>query len=236
MLLLHEVHRVAGASEANFEAAYRDVLLPVLAETEDCRLLWYLRVAHGSGPAYTVVTIIGCRDAAAWAHLAERVRAGDLAEWSAEVDAIRHGCQAKLLTPVHWSPLQEISLADVPTDGTMHELSVFMEDTAWPYPGGLVAYLEKAGTLYDETLRAQKRAGMGVIELEAAYQPVYGSHHTTEVILWQRVVNHRALLWMLANDLPAEASAPGTWMHDALSVRDRWESRLLRTAAWSPLY
>ena len=38
-------------------------------------------------------------------------------------------------------------------------------------------------------------------------------------------------MWMLANDLPPEASAPGTWLHDALEVRDRWESRLLRSAA-----
>jgi hypothetical protein len=28
---------------------------------------------------------------------------------------------------------------------------------------------------------------------------------------------------------------PGTWMHDALDVRDDWESRLLRSAPWSPL-
>ena len=236
MLLLHEVHRIAGADEDRFEAAYRDVLLPALARSEGCRLLWYLRVAHGSGPAYTVVTVTGCRDASAWAELAERVRSGDLAEWSAEVDAMRHACQAKLLTPVSWSPLQHIDLAHVPTSGAPHELSLFMEDTAWPYPGGLRAYLEKAGTLYDDTLRAQKQEGRGIIGLEAAFQPVYGTHHTTEVILWQRVVNHKALLWMLANDLPPAATAPGTWMHDALAVRDRWESRLLRSAEWSPLY
>jgi hypothetical protein len=41
---------------------------------------------------------------------------------------------------------------------------------------------------------------------------------------------------MLGHDLPPEASAPGTWLHDALEVRDQWESRLLRSAAWSPLY
>jgi hypothetical protein len=28
---------------------------------------------------------------------------------------------------------------------------------------------------------------------------------------------------------------PGTWMHDALEVRDDWQSRLLRSASWSPL-
>jgi len=29
---------------------------------------------------------------------------------------------------------------------------------------------------------------------------------------------------------------PGTFMHDALEVRDQWESRLLRTSSWSPLF
>ncbi len=237
MLLLHEVHRVAGAREDAFEAAYRDELLPALAATDGCRLLWFLRVAHGSGPAYTVVTIIGCHDAAAWAELAERMREGDLVEWSSEVDAMRHACEAKILTPVSWSPLQEMDLSGVPTSGAPHALGLFMEDTAWPYPGGLTAYLGKAGTLYaDGTLGSQKREGTGIIELEAAFQPVYGSHRTNEVILWQRVVNHKALLWMLANDLPPQATAPGTWMHDALAVRDRWESRILRSADWSPLY
>ncbi|MGD0748892.1 MAG: hypothetical protein ABSB68_13885 [Acidimicrobiales bacterium] len=237
MLLLHEVHRVAGASEEAFEAAYRDRFIPALAQSEASRLLWFLRVAHGSGPAYTIITITGCRDAAAWGELAERVRVGDLAAWSAEVDTMRHAHEAKILTPVSWSPLQQIDFATVPTTGASHELSLFMEDTAWPFPGGLQAYLDKAGTLYaDGTLGSQKKQGTGIIELEAAFQPVYGSHRTTEVILWQRVVNHKALLWMLGNDLPPTASAPGTWMHDALAVRDQWESRLLRSAEWSPLY
>ena len=111
-----------------------------------------------------------------------------------------------------------------------------MEDTAWPFPGGLAAYLAKAGTLYDTTLAQSKEGGHGIIELEAAYQPLYGTHATTEVILWQRIVNHKALLWLLANDLPASSTAPGTWMHDALAVRDQWESRILRTASWSPLF
>ena len=183
MLLLHEVHRVAGSQEEAFESAYRDRLIPALAETEGSRLLWFLRVAHGSGPAYTVVSIIGCRDAVAWAELAERIRHGDLAEWSSEVDAMRHTCEAKILTPVSWSPLQQIDLASVPTSGTSHELSLIMEDTAWPYPGGLRAYLGKAGTLYDTELSRSKQEGRGIIELEAAFQPLYGSHHTNEVVL-----------------------------------------------------
>jgi hypothetical protein len=236
VLLLHEVHQVVGSQEEAFDAAYRDQLIPALAEAEGSRLLWFLRVAHGSGPAYTAVSIIGCRDAAAWAELAERMRHGELAEWSAQVDAMRHACKAKILTPVSWSPVQQIDLATVPTSGAAHELSLFMEDTAWPYPGGLGAYLGKAGTLYDTELSRSKQEGRGIIELEAAFQPVYGSHQTNEVVLWQRIVSHKALLYLLANDMPPAATAPGTWMHDALTVRDRWESRILRTADWSPLY
>jgi hypothetical protein len=236
VLLIHEVHKVAGVSEEAFDAAWRDELLPELGRGDGSRLLWYLRLAHGSGAAYTVVTITGCRDAAAWSDLADRIRHGDLAEWAGRVDGMRHACTAKILTPVSWSPRGEIDLAAVPAEAEEHELSLFMEDTAWPYAGGLAAYLAKAGTLYDTTLAESKEGGRSIIELEAAYQPVYGSHMTTEVILWQRVVNHKALLYLLANDLPPSATAPGTWMHDALEVRDQWESRILRSASWSPLY
>ncbi len=190
--------------------------MPALAKSDGSRLLWYLRLAHGSGQAYTIVTITGCRDATDWAELAERVRGGDLAAWSAKVDGMRHGCEAKVVQPVPWSPLREIDFSSVPVDGATHDNSLFMEDTAWPFAGGLQAYLDKAGTLYDHTLSSQKEEGTGMIELEAAFQPIFGTHKTTEVILWQRVVNAKAVMWMLRHDLPKEASAPGTWLHDAL--------------------
>ena len=139
---------------------------------------------------------------------------------------MRHAHEGKIVRPVPWSPLQEIDFDSVPVNGETHKNSLFMEDTAWPFKGGLQAYLAKAGTLYDHTLSSQKEEGIGMIELEAAFQPVLGTHQTTEVILWQRVVNTKAVMWMLGHDLPPEASAPGTWLHDALEVRDRWESRL----------
>jgi hypothetical protein len=55
------------------------------------------------------------------------------------------------------------------------------------------------------------------------------------VVLWQRVTEPERLLGLLYTEIPVKHRAPGTWMHDALRVRDDWESRLLRTAAWSPL-
>jgi hypothetical protein len=44
------------------------------------------------------------------------------------------------------------------------------------------------------------------------------------------------LLELLRSHIPPEHRAPGTWMHDALDLRDQWTSRLLRTCSWSPLY
>ena len=59
MLFLHETHKVVGAREDAFEAAYRDGWMPTLAQGDDARLLWYTNHAHGSGVFYNVVTITG---------------------------------------------------------------------------------------------------------------------------------------------------------------------------------
>ena len=55
-----------------------------------------------------------------------------------------------------------------------------------------------------------------------------------KAILWQRVHSQDRLLELLTTEVPPERRAPGTYMADALTYRDRWESRLLRTAPWSP--
>ncbi|MGP8060416.1 MAG: hypothetical protein ACLP9C_12380 [Acidimicrobiales bacterium] len=236
MLFVHEVHTVKGSCEAQFEAAFRDGWMPALARCDGARLLWYLNLAHGSGAAYTVVTVTAVADPGAWGALDERVRAGDLRDWLSEVDGLRHRSSAKVLVPVPWSPTREVDLASVPVSGDEHELTVYMEDTAWPYAGGLQAYLAAAGTLYGETLASSKRAGRSILEMEAAFQPAFGTARSTEVVLWQKVVNHDALLRLLTTETDPARKAPGTWMHDALAVRDRWESRLLRTSRWSPLF
>ena len=49
MLLLHEVHTVAGRHEDAFEAAFREGWMPTLAKGDDARLLYYLKLAHGTG-------------------------------------------------------------------------------------------------------------------------------------------------------------------------------------------
>jgi hypothetical protein len=235
MLFLHEVHQVAGRREEDFEAAYRDEWMPTLAKGDDARLLYFLHHAHGTGRAYNVVTITAVRDGAAWEQLMLRLHEGDLRAWSGEVDRLRHRVSAKTLVPVPWSPLQDVDLASVPTTGR-HPLTLFMEDTAWPYEGGLDEYLEAARTNYAPTLDEGRRAGRSLLELQGVFRPAWGSGRWREVVLWQKVVEPAGITPLVSTEVPAEHRAPGTWMHDALDVRDDWESKLLRTTAWSPFF
>jgi hypothetical protein len=232
MLFLHEVHTVAGEHEASFEAAFRDGWMPALAASEDARLLWFLRLAFGTGRAYQVTTITALADGAAYERLATRVQRGDLRAWAADVDRFRHDVTGKLLLPVEWSPLPDVDLAAVPVDGREHEPTLYMEDSAWPYEGKLDAYLTAARDHYAPSL--DEPASNGLLTLRACFQAALGSVRRREIVLWQRVDRPEFLPAMFTRELPARATAPGTWMHDALQVRDDWESRLLRTASWSP--
>jgi hypothetical protein len=234
MLILHEIHEVVGARERAFEDAFRRGWLPALAASPDARLLYFLHHAHGSGPSYQVVTLTALRDAAAWERLASRVASGDLAGWAREVDGLRHDVLAKLLVPLPWSPLQRIDLAAVPTEAAAHEPSLFMEDTVWPFADRLEEYVERSGTQYAAEMARAAEAGRALLRVEAGFRTAFGSHRRREVVLWQKVVQPKALAALLTREVPPEFEAPGRWMHDALTLRDRWQSRLLRTARWSP--
>jgi hypothetical protein len=240
MLFVHEVHHVAGKQEHRFEDLYREWSAQ-LAKGDDARLLWFMHQAHGAGPAYVFVTVTAVASSAALDDLDARRRAGgDLHDWLAEVDSLRHSSSAKVLEPAPFSPLTDVDLSSVPVaneppaDGT---LPLFMEDTAWPHPGRFDDYLAKAGTLYVETLRAanERMQGKGLLELVAAFIPRYGSGVHREIVLWQRIGNQAGLLPLLNREVPDAYKQPGSWMIDALEVRDQWESRLLRVSGWSPL-
>jgi hypothetical protein len=234
MLFLHEIHTVNGKKEQEFEAAYREFWMPSMAETDYARLLWYTNHAVGSGPAYTVVTMTAVTDGRAWETLAQRAQKGDLQSWMREVDSWRHHVVGKVLVPLYWSPSQEYALADIPTDGALHELTVYMEDTMWPYEGKFDDFIDACGSVYARSLGDGQAEPF--ISIELALQPAFGVHVRSELSLMQKIHDNHRLQQLLTHDLPPEHRVPGTWMHDALDVRDRWESKLLRTSAWSPLY
>ena len=236
MILLHEVHEVHGPREEAFERAFRDEWLPALARDDDARLLYFLHHAHGSGVSYNVVSVTALRDGAAWERLARRVDSGDLADLACRLDQQRHDVIAKLLLPLPWSPVQEIDFAAVSSEPGDHEPSVFMEDTVWPYEGRLEEYVERSGAHYAAEMEQRADEGAAILEVLASYRTAFGSGRRREIVLWQKVVRPKALSPLVSREVPAQYRQPGSWMHDALALRDRWESKLLRSARWSPWF
>jgi hypothetical protein len=73
------------------------------------------------------------------------------------------------------------------------------------------------------------------MKIELAMQAMPGAGRYPEVTLLQRLSSLPPLIRLLTNDIPDSVTRPGSWMHEALDLRDQWQSRLLRTATWSPL-
>ena len=236
MYFLHETHEVVGPREDEFEAVVRDEWMPAVAAEADARLLYYLKHAHGTGGSYRVVTITALQDAAAWEALARSVEGGALGKLAERLDGCRHDVVAKVLTPLPWSETQAVDLDRVPTTPQEHELTVFMEDTVWPFEGLLERYIEKAGAHYAPEMEGLERDENAILHVLGGFRTVFGSHRRREIVLWQKVVEPRALMPLITREVPEVYKQPGTWMNDALEVRDQWESRLLRTSSWSPLY
>jgi len=232
VLLLHEVHHIRGRAEDDFEDAYRRQWMPQVAEGDEGRLLWFLHHAHGSGPAYHMVTVTALRDASAWGRLVERVHDGDLRPWARQVDEFRHDVTAKLLVPVEWSPMASLDLGAVPVDGVEHELSIYMEDTGWP-DAAVEDYVSFWQSSYFEPMR---RRAATLLDIQSVARTAFGTGRRKEAVLMQKVVDHQALLRLLTTEVPPAFKEPGSFMYEALELRDRWESKLLRTSSWSPLY
>ena len=224
-----------GVHEEAFEAAFRDGWMPAVGADGDARLLWYCTQPHGAGPAYRVVTITAFHNAAAWERVAGRVQTGDLRRWARDLDGLRHDGIGKLLVQVPWSPLADLELGSVPMEPQDHERSLYMEDTGWPHVplDDYTAYWER---VYLPLINSPERQRVPLLEVEAVFQVAHGAGRRPEAILMQKVVSHEGLLRLLETETPAEMKKPGTFMHDALQYRDQWESRLLRTASWSPLW
>ena len=236
MLLLREEHQVIGLKEDEFEEAVRDDWLPALAKSDGARLLYYLNLAHGSGLAYRVVTYTLLRDGAAWGRLVDRIDHGDLESLARKLDGLRYEVTSTQLLPLPWSKIQQIEIESVPTEPGEHELSLFMEDTVWPFEGKFEEYIRRCGEQYSKDYDESFPDTPKLLEIEASYRTAYGSHQRGEIVLWQKVLRPEGLLNLLMTEIPKSYRQPGRWMLDALSLRDQWQSRLLRTSSWSPRF
>src|SRR5690349_24671894 len=100
MLLLHEVHTVAGLHEEAFEAQFRDGWMPMLAKSDDPRLLDYLKLAHGTARASLHAPTPPLPDARACETVPRRGRRRDLRPRAAGAQPRRPGPRGQPPLPV----------------------------------------------------------------------------------------------------------------------------------------
>ena len=216
MLFVHEVHALIGEKEFDFEDALREGAARF--EGKDSRLLWYLSSTHGSGDAYHVVTVTAVRDGAAWERMAERLRYGDLAEWSTQLASMRYHAYSSLLVSLEGSPLAGVDLDEIAVGLVEHGGDMFREDTL-EGPGIKSAVAATAADGLD-----------GVLAVEAAFEPAMGGDDNVK-ILYRVAAQQR---WE-----PALAVDNGwqDWsgsLTQTLPEGARGSSRFLRSASWSP--
>ena len=136
-----------------------------------------------------------------------------------DVDTYRHDAIGKVLVPLPWSPMADLDLASVPGGGVDRDPVVYMQDTMWPYEDKFAEYIEASGSVYSKSLEHRDSGAPQFLEIEAGFQPAFGSHLRREVVLMQRILDVERLGGLLTTDIPREMRAPGTWMHTRCAAR-----------------
>ena len=224
MLFLHETHEVAGGRMEEFGTFMRDEWRPLVEADGSARLLWCWELTHGTGASYQAITVTGIRDWTSWGVIAARMQEEPRwRDWRRRAGELRRDTISKLLVPASWSPNASIDLSAPPAG----EPALFLHDTGWPFPGRLDDYVAALGSVYLPQIQKSR-----MISLEACWivAPGTGKHH--EAILLQKILDWPRFTELLARG--EQGAQRSGWMVEGLRYRDRWESKLLRTASWSP--
>ena len=228
MIYVHEVHEVLGGKMEEFGDAMRTQWQPLLEDGGAARLLWFWELAHGTGPSYQAVSLAAVRDWASWGALVARAAAdGRWKEWARRAGTLRREVTAKILLPAPWSPLGEVDLGAAPSERRAGPPALYLHDTGWPFPGKLDEYVAALGSVfYPQTL------GTKMISVVACFTvaPGTGRHH--EALILQRIEDWERFSALITRG--EQGAQRGGWMEEGLRYRDRWESKLLRCAPWSP--
>jgi hypothetical protein len=228
MIFLHETHEiVAGRGEA-FEEAVRTGWQPLIEERGDARVLWFWEHTHGTGPSYQAISITAVRDWTTWGALVDRSRTdARFRDWDRGAWELRRDVTRKILLPTDWSPLPPIDLSAPPATTTTDAPAMYLHDTGWPFPGKLDDYAAALGSVFHPQVQQSRMISVAACWTTA---PGTGKHH--EVVLLQKILDWERFAQLLTHG--ASGQQRGGWMVEGLRYRDRWESKLLRCASWSP--
>ena len=220
MLFVHDVYSVIGEHEFDFQDAFRNEYLPVVAD-DDTRVLWYLYASHGSGEAYNAYTVTAVRNGTAWERLAQRLRYGDLADWYMRVSAMRYAASTSLLVATDWSPLADVDLDAIPVGDVEHPVGLFREDTL--EGDGVDAALSNSPAL--------RGNDDDILTCRAAFRPAMGAD-TMVRVLYRVAAPER-----LAPAFGADSGFndwPGS-LTPTLPDGVRGAGRYIKSTSWSPI-
>jgi hypothetical protein len=225
MIYVHEVHDVVGGKMDAFGEAMRTEWRPLVEDGDRARVLWFWQLTHGTGASYQAVSITAVRDWATWGAIVDDAR---FRAWQRRACEVRREVTAKMLLPTAWSPLRvDAELAARPVDRTVDAPTMYLHDTGWPFSGKLEEYVEALGSIfYPQTRNAR------MISIAACWTVAAGTGRHHEVVLLQKIEDWEQFSRLLTRG--EQGAQRGGWMEEGLRYRDRWESKLLRCARWSP--
>jgi hypothetical protein len=179
-----------------------------------------------------LITMTAVADAAALGRFSSRLREGDLGPVDDAVSAHRDGVTRRILAPLIFDPL-DVDLAAIaahPHD-TEDETRIYIHDFVAPRRGMQRTY-EVA--MRDVFLKMLDMPGLENRSW-AGLETVAGGGPAPESIMITRIGNAASGIRTMTTVLGAEHVVPGSWLFDALALRDTWVSRLVRSVPWSPI-
>jgi hypothetical protein len=229
MILLHQVHSLRSGAGPEFEELTRDRLLP-LSASETARFAFYAVPTGAAIHQDEVITMIALKDGDALGRFSERVRTGDLANTGNQLAALRTDVATRLLKPLDYDPSQ-LRIEDIPASVRLKPAVSYMHDFVPPVIGQNHAYVD----MMRERYMALTETELSGVVLRLSWETVWGGGPVPEMFNLSEIRSPSALLQLVGKEIPGEYKQIGSWMWDALGVRDRWTTRLLRSATWSPI-
>lgn len=232
MLFIHEIHSVPGNNGEHYEALLRDRWAPALARQDGIRLVWCARSMAGAISYPELITLTAVSDTDAFERLAERARSGDLRDDYQVLHDARTHVTTRLVKSLAFSPLA-VDLADIPgAPVDTGRTEMFMHDTVPPRPGMQRSYEKAMGDFFMKMIDVE-----GIpIKIWAGLETVMGGGTVPENLMISHIGSAAAGAGLLMMEPPRSAFEPGQWMAEALTLRDTWTSRLIRTVSWSPIH
>jgi hypothetical protein len=230
LFYVHNIHSITSGKAEAYEAALRERWASAVAREPGMRLAWCARSMPGAISFPEIITLTAIADGAALERYGERVRAGDLHDDAVALAGLRDELTTRVFTPLAFNPLT-VDIDAIPTEYTDGSTEMYLHDFVPPRLGMQRAYEQAMEKVY----MSMSDNELLQIVIWAGLETVAGGGPVPESLNISHVRDADAITSLLAFEAPRENKQLGSWMYDALKLRDSWTTRLVRSLPWSPI-